>query len=51
MNENATDRVVPMPNPPHLGELNRESMDEVGWNVTETAARLGFASAGHFRGC
>ena len=30
-----------MPNPPHLGELIRESMDEVGWNVTETAARLG----------
>ena len=27
--------------PPHLGELIRESMDEVGWNVTETAARLG----------
>ena len=26
--------------PPHLGELIRESMD-VGWNVTETAARLG----------
>ena len=30
-----------MMNPPHLGELIRESMDEVGWNVTETAARLG----------
>ena len=28
-------------NPPHLGELFRESMDDVGWNVTETAARLG----------
>ncbi len=27
--------------PPHLGELIRESMDEVGWNVTKTAARLG----------
>lgn len=26
-----------MLNPPHLGELIRESMDEVGWNVTETA--------------
>ena len=26
--------------PPHLGELIRESMDEVGWNVAETAARL-----------
>ena len=30
-----------MLNPPHLGELIRESMDDVGWNVTGTAARLG----------
>ena len=30
-----------MMNPPHLGELVRESMDEVGWNVAETAVRLG----------
>ena len=30
-----------MRNPPHLGELIRESMDEAGWTVTETAARLG----------
>ena len=30
-----------MLNPPHLGELICESMDEVGWNVTQTAARLG----------
>jgi len=36
-----TDRVGLMMNPPHLGELIRESTDEVGWNVTETAARLG----------
>ncbi len=28
-------------NPPHLGEFVREGMDEVGWNVTETAVRLG----------
>ena len=35
------DRVGPMLNPPHLGELIRESMDDVGWNVTGTAARLG----------
>ena len=35
------DRVGPMRNPPHLGELIRENMDEVGWNVTETAAQLG----------
>ena len=41
MNDNASDRVGPMLNPPHLGELIRESMDEVGWNVTETAVRLG----------
>ena len=42
-NMNATDRerVGPMLNPPHLGELIRESMEEVGWNVTETAAHLG----------
>ena len=41
MNDVASDRVGPMQNPPHLGELIRESMDDVGWNVTETAARLG----------
>ena len=33
--------VGPMPNPPHLGEPTHESMDDAGWNVTETAARLG----------
>ena len=41
MNDIASERVGPMLNPPHLGELIRESMDDVGWNVTETAARLG----------
>ena len=41
MNDIANDRVGLMPNPPHLGELIRESMDDVGWNVTETAVRLG----------
>ena len=41
MNDIASERVGPMRNPPHLGELIRESMDDVGWNVTETAARLG----------
>ena len=41
MNDVASDRVGPMQNPPHLGELIRESMDDAGWNVTETAARLG----------
>ena len=41
MNDIASERVGPMLNPPHLGELIRESMDDVGWNVTETASRLG----------
>ncbi len=41
MNDIAGDRVGPMLNPPHLGELIRESMDDVGWNVTGTASRLG----------
>ena len=41
MNDITNDRVGPMRNPPHLGELIRENMDEVGWNVTETATRLG----------
>ena len=34
------DRVRPMVNPPHLGGLIRESMDEAGWTVGETASRL-----------
>ena len=34
-------RAGAMPNPPHPGGPVRESMDEVGWSVTETAARLG----------
>ena len=42
MNHIVNDRVGPMLNPPHLGVLIRESMDETGWNVTETAARLGY---------
>ena len=41
MNEMTNDRVGPMTNPPHLGELIRESMEELGWNVTETSTRLG----------
>ena len=41
MNDIAGERAGPMLNPPHLGELIRESMSEVGWNVTETAAHLG----------
>ena len=27
--------------PTALGELIRESMEEIGWNVTETAVHLG----------
>ena len=41
MSNDNGERVCPMLNPPHLGELIRESMEEVGWNVTETATRLG----------
>jgi len=41
MNDAADDRVGPMRNPPHLGELVRESMDAMGWSVTATAQRLG----------
>ncbi len=41
MNDIAGERVGAMLNPPHLGEMIRESMDDMGWNVTETAARLG----------
>ena len=41
MSDNDGDRGGAMLNPPHLGELIRESMEEVGWNVTETAGRLG----------
>ena len=39
MNEDSQ-RVGPMANPPHLGELIRESMEDIGWSVTETALRL-----------
>ena len=41
MNDIDNDRVGLMLNPPHLGELIRESMNDAGWNVTETATRLG----------
>ena len=40
MNGGDDERVGPMLNPPHLGELIREGLEETGWNVTETAARL-----------
>ena len=41
MSDDDSDRVGAMLNPPYLGELIRESMEEVGWNVTGTAGRLG----------
>jgi addiction module HigA family antidote len=41
MNDRDSETVGPMLNPPHLGELIRESMEASLWNVTETAARLG----------
>ena len=41
MNDRDSKTVGPMLNPPHLGELIRESMEASRWNVTETAARLG----------
>ena len=41
MNESANDRVGPMADPPHPGQLIREGMDDLDWSVTETAERLG----------
>ena len=40
MNDRNSKGGGPTLNPPHLGELIRESMEATGWNVTETAARL-----------
>ena len=40
MNTGEHERVGPMLNPPHLGELIRESMEDAGWNVTQTATHL-----------
>ena len=41
MNKSDDESVGQMLNPPHLGELMRESMEEAGWDLTETANRLG----------
>ncbi len=41
MTNRKKDRLGTMVDPPHLGQLIRESMGDVGWNVTEAAARLG----------
>ena len=40
VNAREDERVGSTLNPPHLGEVIRESMAEVSWSVTETAARL-----------
>ncbi len=40
MNDSDDERVGPMLNPPHLGELIREGMEETGWSVTGMAAHL-----------
>ena len=40
MNNDSSERAGPMLNPPHLGELVRESMEELGWTVTVTAKHL-----------
>lgn len=40
LTENSSDSVGPMLNPPHMGELIRESMDVLGWNVSKTAKCL-----------
>ena len=40
MTSTDNERVRFMLNPPHLGELSRESMEEVGCTVGERAARL-----------
>ena len=40
MDRNDNERIHSMLNPPNLGELIRENMETVGWNVTETASHL-----------
>ncbi|MCY4209767.1 MAG: HigA family addiction module antitoxin [Gammaproteobacteria bacterium] len=45
MNKSNGEGVGQMLNPPHLGELLRESMDEAGWDLPETAERLGCTCA------
>lgn len=41
MNGTGSKRVRRMLKPPHLGELAHESMDEVGWSVTEAVPLQG----------
>ena len=40
MNDTASERVGPMLNPPHLGELIRESMDDVCWGTADHWMRM-----------
>ena len=51
MNDIANDRIGPMLNPPHLGELIRESMDDVGLERDRDGGRGSAASAERCRGC
>ena len=50
MRKRDSEPVGPMLNPPHLGELIRESMEDTGWNVTEMAA-VCTVSAARCRAC
>ena len=38
-----------MVNPPHLCELIRESLEDVGWSVAETATQLGCEQGTSYR--
>jgi len=40
MDNIANDRVDSMRNPPHLGELVRQSMDDVDWKTTKHRMRM-----------
>ena len=40
MSNTCAEAVGPMLDPPHLGELIRESMQDLGWTVADTASRL-----------
>ena len=50
MNKNESERVRPMLNPPHMGELIRESMDDTGWTSPKRRPAWG-VSAGRCRAC
>ena len=50
MNENRSERVGSMLNPPHLGELIRENMEEAGWTSPRRRA-VCIAGGTRFRAC